>query len=764
MPFLVSLNRPMANAHFTVDTHLFRELGELLVGRNSTALVELIKNAYDADATKLVIHGENLDDPKRGVITISDDGIGMNAKQFQTGFLRIASRLKDSGRKSARYRRQYTGAKGIGRLAAHKLARLIEVDSCPHSEFVPEANEILHAKIDWDEIESLLILDEVEESGAVILETETRRKSSASGTTITLRRLRKKWSPTDLVQFQSEIESFRPPISLIRLPKGLVKGESLFDEPVIADIGASDPGIKYELSGDFDTGEDYWPQIAQSSHWVVEVDASPKRKKIKIGISPTRHGVAEFRDAQPRQFEIDHPVPEVGPYFQSRFFIREGGGGERGFQKWLNRSNGIRVYSEGFRVLPYGESQNDWLGFDLDYKTRPRSLPFLSGKGFPPSDDKDEGLQFLSNKHYFGGVFLTASRAPMFRMLVNREGFVPDPSFDLMVDVIRTAVYLSVRVRASGKQWNREQWHKDRPGQPERRLNLKQAVEASVTKASELAHEARQHAATGDFKAASAKIEQAASQFSRGAEASERLMTEGAVLRVLASVGTQMAAFVHEINSILGMSKALEAAVVELEKVLSLNIGQRKKLVHLRGAIEDLRRGIERQASYLTDVISPDARRRRSRQKLAHRFDAGKRLVAAIAARRGVEIENAIPADFKSPPMFQAELTVVFSNLLTNAVKAAGDDGRIRATGKLDREGQIVLKIENTGVAIHLNEAERWFRPFESTTIETDPVLGQGMGMGLPITRNMLEEYGATIQFVPPSRGFATALELTFPK
>ena len=35
---------------FAVDTHLFRELGELLVGRDSTALIELIKNAYDADA------------------------------------------------------------------------------------------------------------------------------------------------------------------------------------------------------------------------------------------------------------------------------------------------------------------------------------------------------------------------------------------------------------------------------------------------------------------------------------------------------------------------------------------------------------------------------------------------------------------------------------------------------------------------------------------------------------------------------------------
>lgn len=564
---------------------------------------------------------------------------------------------------------------------------------------------------------------------------------------------------------QSEVESFRPPTSLIRLPKGLVKGVLLFEEPVVADIGAEDSGIVYELTGEFDTGEDLWPQVAQSAQWLIEIDASTKRK-VKVKVSPTRLGVAEFPNARTAHFEIDHPAPDLGPYFQSRIFIREGGKGERAFREWLKRSYGIRVYSEGFRVLPYGEPRNDWLSLDSDYKTRPKTLSYLAEMEFegPIEVDENEGLVFLGNTGYFGAVFLTTSGAPGLKMLVNREGFVAHESYDHLVEIVRTAIYLSVRVRASAKKESRDDRREQRQGKGQPRHVLKREVEASVTKAAELAHEARQHAATGDFKAASAKIEQAASQFSRGAEASERLMTEGSVLRVLASVGTQMAAFVHEINSILGMSKALEAAVAELEQVLSLNIGQRKKLAHLRAAIADLRRGIERQASYLTDVISPDARRRRSRQKLANRLEAGKSLVAAIAARRGVEIENAIPADLKSPPMFPAELTVVFSNLLTNSVKAAGDDGRIRATGKLDREGQVVLKIENTGAAIDLDEAERWFRPFESTTIETDPVLGQGMGMGLPITRNMLEEYGATIQFVPPSRGFATALELTFPK
>src|SRR5271168_1924243 len=105
---------------FTVDTHLFRELGELLVGRDSTALIELVKNSYDADATSVAITGEHLDDPKQGYIKIVDNGVGMPVSAFENGFLRIASRIKETGqRRSLKFRRRFTGAKGVGRLAAH---------------------------------------------------------------------------------------------------------------------------------------------------------------------------------------------------------------------------------------------------------------------------------------------------------------------------------------------------------------------------------------------------------------------------------------------------------------------------------------------------------------------------------------------------------------------------------------------------------------------------------------------------------------------
>ena len=162
------------------------------------------------------------------------------------------------------------------------------------------------------------------------------------------------------------------------------------------------------------------------------------------------------------------------------------------------------------------------------------------------------------------------------------------------------------------------------------------------------------------------------------------------------------------------------------------------------------------------DVVTPDARRRRSRQRVGDRFDTAVRLVDHSAQRRRIRIENRIPAGLKTLPMFPAELTTVFANLLTNAVKGAGEDGRIEASAAND-DGVMRVRVQNTGAAVDLGESERWFEPFQSTTDEIVPVLGQGMGLGLTITRRVLDYYGIEIAFVEPDPPYATSIEMVFP-
>ena len=249
----------------------------------------------------------------------------------------------------------------------------------------------------------------------------------------------------------------------------------------------------------------------------------------------------------------------------------------------------------------------------------------------------------------------------------------------------------------------------------------------------------------------------------------EDLISERMLLYVLASVGTQMAAFVHEINALLGAAQTIEQTMKRIlgEERLSLSergdIGRRRSLRRTLSAVTELKRGLERQASYLTDVIAVDALRRRSRQRLHERFDSAVRLVQHDAERRNIDIDNQISRELRSPPMFPAELTIIFANLLTNAVKAADENGNIRVSGSSEID-QVRIRMQNTGKAIQLDEAERWFKPFQSTTSEVDPVLGQGMGLGLTITRNLLDNYGAVVEFVQPDNSFSTAIEIILPQ
>ena len=105
---------------FTVDAGLIQRLGYELVGRAETAVSELIKNSYDADAT--IVDVDFIDTALQGgSLVISDDGLGMTEEQLINGFMRISSTDKLHNPTSLRFNRTKAGRKGIGRFAAQRL-------------------------------------------------------------------------------------------------------------------------------------------------------------------------------------------------------------------------------------------------------------------------------------------------------------------------------------------------------------------------------------------------------------------------------------------------------------------------------------------------------------------------------------------------------------------------------------------------------------------------------------------------------------------
>jgi len=779
-----------------VDTHLFRELGELLVGRDSTALVELVKNSYDADATEVVLRGEGLI-RGNGVISVTDNGVGMTPEIFQSAFLRIAGRYKESGRRrSPLYDRQYTGAKGVGRLSAHKLAEELQVISYPHASVAlstPETRQGVSATIDWKDLEEQSsTLDEV--GGALRVEPIPMAPDQKPGTKMRLRRVRGKWTPKKLVDFVQEVSSCLPPAELLDPP-------SLDERDAQWTLGSinpwtqrsDDPGFKIRMEGELNVGEPLWMQLIDRSHWLLEIDA--QADGVRFSIRPTPNELKRHPSAQSYYLRRDHPDPEKGPFFTARIYSREGPVlGSRLLSDFADRHSGIRMYMEGFRVVPYGDQHDDWLGLNRDYVRRVRGFTQI------PLDDwstdvlpqvEKESFKIRGNRQYIGGVFLTAAGGAALRPVVNREGFLQDEVFETLRLLVRNGVDLLIRAQAAasgevkiqrdtptggmgdtannpdpnsvsgtnepvdGSSLDADPEEADSPSVVSRRK-----LKFSLTKAEYELTQVRGslHGVDGPIADSVARqVDEAAAAVSAAKESAEREESDYAMLQVLAGVGLQFAAFVHEVNGLLSQAQQVRTLADALPATAS------DLVKPLRLSSDALCQSLARQASYLTEVVGPDARRRRRRIALPETAQTSLQLLDSAIKQRSIEVIQNLEPGAKTPPIFPAELTIIFTNLLTNAVKAAGEGGKIMITGKPSVDGGIEFRVENTGISVDLAESEKWFRPFESTTTEVDVLLGQGMGLGLPITRRIVSEYSGRIRFVTPSSGYATAVQVNLP-
>ena len=745
---------------FTVDPHLFSELGALLVGRDSTALNELVKNAYDADAKIVIVRGQGLDTAK-GSIRVIDDGIGMTSDAFELGFLRIASRVKREGeRRSAVFQRKYTGRKGIGRLAAHKLASQIRVLSTPDPRAFHKGERSVWASIDWDVIEGLESLDD---SDRGIKIRALSPGLARNGTTIELRRLRRRWSDSMLAEFVGEVQSFEAPDLLVdAIPATVVARPLLFHKPLVRDSTGDDPGFRVQLAGDFDIGEDYWRELAERFQWVIEIQAQSGNPFVEYAVGPTKSELVGTPFARTEHWKYAHPDPESGPFFFARIFVRATRRVPGPLQDFARATSGIRLFLEGFRVLPYGERGDDWLGIDADYTHRrePFELGGLQGEVLGEPVERETFFR-LANSSYYGGVFLTDSGSSMLNMLVNREGFIPDQGFENLKKLLRRGIDLSVRLRASVQTQSESPFKHVKADGIMSQPHVAQVLESAAT-ALESARE-RSEKLQGIDKVLNADFSQVSDSIKVAQEVISNSSAEQRNLRVAASVGTQLAAFVHEMNTLLGQARSVNAIAERLAKLEAIPRVARQTVNEMRTATSMLVHQLERQVSFLSDVVGSNARRRRQRLRVRDQIDTALKLLSPSAERRNQSIEIEVVPDLRTPPMFGAELLSILINVLSNAVKAADDDGTIVIRGK-SMDNSLHLETSNTGQAVNLSEAERWFRPFESTTTDINEVLGQGMGLGLPIVRRILDEYGGSVEFIQAEPPFSTTLLIRIPE
>jgi len=129
---------PTENLHVEVDANVVRQLGEELITDAEQALLELIKNSYDADAqvARVIVNTEDSIEISgnrklKGSIIVEDDGTGMDLDAIQRGWLTISismkKELKERGKKTAIFHRTPLGDKGLGRLGTMKIGDTVEI-------------------------------------------------------------------------------------------------------------------------------------------------------------------------------------------------------------------------------------------------------------------------------------------------------------------------------------------------------------------------------------------------------------------------------------------------------------------------------------------------------------------------------------------------------------------------------------------------------------------------------------------------------------
>src|SRR5882724_3406873 len=112
---------------FSVKPRILTLLGDQLIRDANVAVFELVKNAYDADASRCSVVIEHADDPANARIVVDDDGVGMDENILRNVWMVIATDFRTLQRqqnaRTEKFNRYPLGEKGLGRLSIHKLGR-----------------------------------------------------------------------------------------------------------------------------------------------------------------------------------------------------------------------------------------------------------------------------------------------------------------------------------------------------------------------------------------------------------------------------------------------------------------------------------------------------------------------------------------------------------------------------------------------------------------------------------------------------------------
>jgi signal transduction histidine kinase len=722
-----------------------------LVGRQETAVAELVKNAYDADATEVILTFKDTDFAG-GTLIIEDNGHGMSRDDIKNGFMRLSSTSKIHNPVSPKFNRKRAGRKGIGRFSTQRLGEQLVITTQ-----TLESKTALRVVINWNayEIDTdiNLIANDISEMP----------KEKPYGTTLTIAPMREKWTLAEIQRvFRYVSDLLQPAYLSDRLKKSDivfgVQGDESFTVTcrkqvdnyidIISDVDRS------FFDKSLATFEGFINEEGKGFCYVSSksLDLSQSLNEISIEPSKERYPTTKWPNGEkPKKFlHLENTQIQFKAYYfiYNRVDYYEGNGigvtssNLKQISSFGKTNGGIKLYRNGFRVAPYGDAGDDWLNLDYRYTSE-------------GGDSNRKNIIPLANKNVFGFVEIIDENGSLFEETSSREGLLNNESFRDLSDFLQSSFeFCRNRLESTAEfKEKRLKWQKrlkEQKTQKERLEELKIFVEEKAGADEE-----------DDKKFNKEELKLTIDDVSRTIE---EQLDEISMLRILAGIGLSIGEFVHEMRQ---FSPVFQSEIEVLSNHLNTgSIGESVK--RLSQNFEQFRT----YAAYFDDTIRQNVNRELKPIDIRDVVRDFLKIIERSALKNNISIEPSFDGyDLYTCPMHSSEWSSILFNLYSNANKAiikARTNGKILIQAK-EESGKIIFEFCDNGIGIDDAYKDRIFTAFFTTS--TPSVRGSsqndemiGSGLGLKIVSDIIESYDGEIFVSNPPDGYKTCMRIEIPK
>lgn len=698
---------------FRMHPRVFAALGADLVTNDVVAVIELVKNSYDAFARNAWVRFRR-DEERGGYLEIEDDGQGMTKATIDDVWCLIATPFKENNplaRKGKKVRR-VAGEKGLGRLAMARLGTELQLITKSASD------DPWEVKVDWSDIASETDLSACYAQRRKYigeLPFVKSKSKSKTGTILRIYNLEATWDDPKTTDLEENLARLLSPFSsqadfnifLSRLGQSKSEGVRIESPKFL-----SKP--KYSITGRVD-----WKgNILAQYRFTPIKEGKPRNKSIELSWGQVYDSIQD-RD----RFPFEEKEAHCGPFsFDVRAWDIAGDDTEEIAEKFrFQRSNvrkairahkGVSVYRDRILVLPKSENARDWLGLDL------RRVSKVGTR--------------LSTTQIVGYVSITAKKNPLIEDTSDRERLTSNREVAEFEELLKSIVFLLENERDQDRtKRGRETPLEDLFGS----LSAEEMVAEMIALAEEGAEVSE---AVPILQAFSNRLDEARNAIQERFVYYSRLATVGTIAQMLVheirNRTTSFGAFLEFVRKRYGSSKDkhFEAEYRSADNSVS---------------------ALERLAETFSPLASRTFRRRLHESWLEERIQDCLDLQAGAIQRKSITCH--VPNSRTHVAVDPGELDAILLNLITNSVywlsQVPADQREIEfRVSPIDKGKRVRVWVHDSGPGIDEEDIEKVFWP----GITHKP---GGIGMGLTVASELVAEYSGRMAVKHPgSKGGAS--------